>query len=255
VAGNPSAGTAGGGPRCGDGVTDPGEDCDDGNADDGDACTNACAWARCGDGILATTEECDDGNLDETDGCNRSCRAVPPTWTCDPAYFGAQDYCDCGCGALDPDCPDVTAAVCDYCANAGSCFEQGMGCPGPIEPTDNTVCRSCDEDADGDGACADVDCDDEDPAAFPNAPETCDDGIDQDCDGVDAPCAPASWTCHWSYYGANDGCDCGCGAVDLDCASAEVTACDYCGNLGSCSEGQSCPGLVQADDNAVCTAP
>jgi len=34
------------------------------------------------------------------------------------------------------------------------------------------------------------DCDDDDPALFPGAVETCDDGIDQDCNDVDLSCAP-----------------------------------------------------------------
>jgi hypothetical protein len=43
-----------------------------------------------------------------------------------------------------------------------------------------------DDDADGDGAPDDADCDDVDPTVYPGAPEFPDDGIDQDCDGLDS---------------------------------------------------------------------
>ena len=38
-------------------------------------------------------------------------------------------------------------------------------------------------DIDGDGYCADVDCNDQNNASYPNAPDPPDDGIDQNCDG------------------------------------------------------------------------
>ncbi len=45
----------------------------------------------------------------------------------------------------------------------------------------NTSCT----DSDGDGFCAEsADCDDSDPAVNPNATEDCNDGIDNDCDGL-----------------------------------------------------------------------
>ena len=40
-------------------------------------------------------------------------------------------------------------------------------------------------DADGDGVATDSDCDDTDPSIYPGAPETCGDGLDQDCNGFD----------------------------------------------------------------------
>ena len=41
------------------------------------------------------------------------------------------------------------------------------------------------EDADGDGAAVEVDCDDNNAAVYPGALETTDDGIDSNCDGDD----------------------------------------------------------------------
>ena len=41
-------------------------------------------------------------------------------------------------------------------------------------------------DGDADGSCTPFDCDAADATIFPGAPEVCDDGIDQDCDGFDA---------------------------------------------------------------------
>ncbi len=35
----------------------------------------------------------------------------PPEWTCDAAFYGAFDGCDCGCGAPDPDCTDTTEPI------------------------------------------------------------------------------------------------------------------------------------------------
>ena len=52
-------------------------------------------------------------------------------------------------------------------------------------------------DLDGDGVPSDLDCDDSDATAFPGAMEVPDDGVDQDCDGIDAA------TCF--YDGDGDG--------------------------------------------------
>jgi cysteine-rich repeat protein len=66
----PAAGT---GPRCGNGIVEPGEACDDGNTIDGDGCSSHCGPDTCGDGMIEGAEQCDDGNLDDTDDCLSSC--------------------------------------------------------------------------------------------------------------------------------------------------------------------------------------
>lgn len=51
---------------------------------------------------------------------------APREWTCDPAAYGRGDGCDCGCGALDPDCDGVSAATaCAFCDAVGSCAPKG----------------------------------------------------------------------------------------------------------------------------------
>jgi hypothetical protein len=71
-------------------------------------------------------------------------------------------------------------------------------------------------------------------------------------DAVKAP-TPTAWTCDPGYYDDGD-CDCGCGVVDIDCADAKVGSCTFCDDTGSCSA-DSCPGMIDPANNAVCTAP
>jgi len=86
------------------------------------------------------------------------------------------------------------------------------------------------DDGDGDGWVSCGDCDDTDATVYPDAPETCDDGIDQNCDGVDAT-------------GDADG-D-GVSAC-LDCDDNDAN--NFPGNLEICADGldQDCSG---ADDD------
>ena len=161
---------------CGCGVTDP--DC-------ADASSSSCQWCD-NTGSCSTVTGC--GDINPVD--NAICGA-PPTWTCNASYYNAADGCDCGCGALDPDCADNSASSCQWCNNSGSCSTV-TGC-GDIDPTDNTTCT-----------------------------------------------APATWTCNPNYYNANDGCDCGCGVTDPDCADTMASSCQWCDNVGSCSNTLGC---------------
>ena len=68
------------GPRCGDGMTEPGvEQCDDGRepVDLWPAgCGRAARPSRCGDGKVDSLwgEQCDDGNSASKDGCSAICK-------------------------------------------------------------------------------------------------------------------------------------------------------------------------------------
>lgn len=101
---------------------------------------SAHAPSGCGNGLLDSGEDCDDGNTNDGDGCSSTCELELGTaWTCNPSYYGGNDGCDCGCGLIDPDCDDATAASCLFCSNTGSCNSEI--CPGTLVPVNNAVCR------------------------------------------------------------------------------------------------------------------
>ena len=77
------------------------------------------------------------------------------TWTCEGAE---RVRCVDGTVMREP-CPECSGGEC------------GGGAP---------------RDDDGDGHNTSVDCDDTDPSVYPGAPDECGDGVDQNCDGVDA---------------------------------------------------------------------
>ncbi|MFO0548362.1 MAG: hypothetical protein U0271_08250 [Polyangiaceae bacterium] len=152
-----------------------------------------------------------------------------PALGCQPQTMTCRPYCDqdhaCGLGTF---CTSTSL---------GYCF------PPPAAWT-------CDQALFHDGASCDCECGAPDPdcddLALPvvgcTAPDTCNAGN----------CVPAAWTCPGNYYGTSDGCDCGCGLVDPDCADATVSSCQYCGDVGGCSQGSTCPGAIDPINNAVC---
>ncbi len=152
--------------------TDGGESSGTGDCNDADTSVFPGAPEVCDgvdqdcDGDLVETFTDTDGDLDPdcNDG-NDDNDPSPDSLDCadtDPSvYPGATEVCD----AIDQDCDgDLVEGFADVNSN---------GTPDCIE-----------SDLDGDGSAA-TDCDDSNAAIYPGAPETPDDGIDQDCSGAD----------------------------------------------------------------------
>jgi len=70
---------------------------------------------------------------------------------------------------------------------------------GTFEVGDGTsFCPDGDGDGYQDASCGGRDCDDGDPTVHPGASETCGDGLDQDCDGLDLPCGDPHASLVWN---------------------------------------------------------
>ncbi|MCB9736878.1 MAG: hypothetical protein H6745_30220 [Deltaproteobacteria bacterium] len=95
---------------------------DDGCGGSCGTCANAATPYCDADGACQATctPICKPGNECGDDGCGGVCgtcgagescsdegRCVPPTWLCADFYFGEGGVCDCGCGAVDPDCATI----------------------------------------------------------------------------------------------------------------------------------------------------
>jgi hypothetical protein len=94
-------------------------------------------------------------------------------------------------------------------------------------------------DADRDGYCIDVDCDDIDGSINPGATEVCDDGADNDCDGAvdcddtDCDSDPACDICIPEPEVCDDGADNDCdGAVDCDDTDCDSDPACFCLDIG-----------------------
>ena len=135
------------------------DDCQDGDCDDTDDLINPSQTEVC-DGV---DEDCD-GDIDngfdaDDDGST----------TCGPDGIP---------GNADDDCDDEDATVNPLATEL---------CDGVDNDCDGDIDEEADDDADGFTNC-EGDCDDADPEINPEAEEVCGDGIDQDCDDVDAVC-------------------------------------------------------------------
>ena len=84
--------------------------------DERGSCSEDCTPTTCGDNICQQ----------EWESCPGDCvLQAPAAWTCEPAYFGTLDGCDCECGAIDPDCTlgqsTVNCGVGQSCGDDGTC--------------------------------------------------------------------------------------------------------------------------------------
>jgi hypothetical protein len=237
---------------CGCGAFDP--DC---------ASVDASACDTCNDAGSCSKQACS-GTITTHQNWYCTPPAPPASWECGAYAYADGFTCDCGCGALDPDCASTTdGAECDYCPI----------CPGicatSVDASDTTRCApppatwTCDAAKWGDYACdcgcgaVDTDCYDATSSSCYRCPEEgCAAGT---CSHIEASdnsrcsiTAPSNWTCSPGFY--SDGvCDCGCGAHDPDCASTDESACVYCDSPGSCSSAlHGCPGKILQDDNTAC---
>jgi hypothetical protein len=238
--------------ECGCGVPDI--DCPDSSAA---SCDNCLAQGSCAQGLCPSSI---------APGDNAHC-AIPGRWSCAPSSYG-DGICDCGCGAVDVDCPDARASSCQSC-DVTSCSP--LDCGG-VKADDNAHCPTppytwrCSPRLYGDGARCDCGCGAVDPDCLSQGLEACDRCDDPGscsaaaCPGLIDPTAiafcapqptPPGWTCGPGTYG--DGtCDCGCSIPDVDCRSADPAACVRCLECGGHG---SCQGSIETADPTQCAPP
>ncbi len=160
----------------------------DGGADGGDAASEAGPEVDPTLGGPCTeTAQCDDGVPCTYDTCDQAiarCRNVPDDAQCDDGTFcNGKEVCvprrGCGPG------PVVTCQDGDPCT-IDTCVEATKGCERAV--------RDVDGDGDPDDHCVgNRDCNDMDPSVSSQKTEVCENGKDDDCDGVvdEQPCARA----------------------------------------------------------------
>lgn len=185
-------------------------------------------------------------------------KAPVDNWTCNPSYYDevkqgvAMAYCDCNCGAVDPDCSDTKLPV-DGCEKGQTC-----GAKATCEGVPSAWTCGKDQYNGGAGNGCDCGCGTADPDCKLMPAEKVDGCKDGEVCGS-GKCLPPGWKCPAGYYdedeaGPTDGvCDCGCGVKDPDCADGKLASCDYCDDMGSCSMTECKDNMeINPDDNAVC---
>jgi hypothetical protein len=95
----------------GDGICD----CGCGIPDELDCVGSAACHCTSPGSCAALEGNCDYIDPEHPEHCLSS---IPPNWHCPLHQYNDHEYCDCGCGAYDPDCDNATSVNDCYCSDS-----------------------------------------------------------------------------------------------------------------------------------------
>jgi hypothetical protein len=153
--------------------------------------------------------------------------------------------------AISPPDPIANDDPNNWCLAGNPIAGPGTDFGTPGGANDGCACFASDGDGDGygdDASCTFADCNDADPNFSPVAPDICENGLDEDCDGVDAicPCLDTD--------GDGDGFGDGLACNPADCNDADATI--FPGQIEACDTvDESCSGVADDGDPAVMCPP